>query len=326
MKALFASAILLFAAAAFSQDAAPRKFDIKEFLNGSDHIIAVVEDTTITRDDILKRIFPLLQKVQQTARTEAQFNAEIERLSQEILQDLIDRAIIVKDFRDQKMRIPESKLDGIMQDDLKRKFNGDRSELIKYLQSQNKTLKQYRKEIEEDVIVSVMQNRQRLATSEISPAQIIAFYEEHKDQWYNPESVKIRQITVSSDTPENAKLAAQKILGEIKAGLSFEDAAKKYSKDEKAAQGGDWGWYKKGQLNPILDKEVFSLEKGQISEVQNIANYAYILKIDDKKSEGITPIDEVREQIEYAISSENARIEYRKWLKRLRDKAYIKFY
>ena len=156
MKALFASAILLFAAAAFSQDAAPRKFDIKEFLNGSDHIIAVVEDTTITRDDILKRIFPLLQKVQQTARTEAQFNAEIERLSQEILQDLIDRAIIVKDFRDQKMRIPESKLDGIMQDDLKRKFNGDRSELIKYLQSQNKTLKQYRKEIEEDVIVSVM--------------------------------------------------------------------------------------------------------------------------------------------------------------------------
>ncbi|MBR4598414.1 MAG: peptidylprolyl isomerase, partial [Opitutales bacterium] len=277
-------------------------------------------------DDIVKRLAPLFQKVRQTAGSEARFNAEIERLSQEILQDLIDRAIIVKEFRRLGMRIPESKLDGILQDDLKRKFGGDRSELIKYLQAHNKTLKQYRKDVEEEVIVSVMQNRQRLAYSEISPARILEFYNEHKDKWYTPESVKISQITLRADTAEEAKAAAKKVLEEIRGGLSFEDAAKKYSKDEKASVGGDWGWYRKGQLNPILDKEVFSLEKGQMSEVLNIANYAYILKIDDKKEEGITPVDEVREQIEYEISAENARIEYRKWLKRLREKAYIKFY
>ena len=327
MKNFFLSTLaLLCAAISFGQENAGRKFEIGKLFSGNNQIIAVVEDTTITYDDIIKRLAPLFQKVRQTAGSEARFNAEIERLSQEILQDLIDRAIIVKEFRRQGMRIPESKLDGIMQDDLKRKFNGDRSELIKYLQAQNKTLKQYRKEVEEDVIVSVMQNRQRLAVSEISPARILEFYEEHKDQWYTPESVKIRQITIRADTAEEARAAAQKILDEINGGLKFEDAAKKYSKDEKAQEGGDWGWYRKGQLNPILDKEVFSLEKGQTSQVLCIANYAYILKVDDKKAEGITPVDEVREQIEYEISAENARIEHRKWLKRLREKAYIKFY
>lgn len=326
MKRLFLAITLSISAFALAQSGEEAKFNMQKFILGNDQIVAVVEDTTITRDDILKRLAPFAQKIQQTARSEREFNAEIERLSQEILQDLIDRAIIVKDFRKQGMKIPESKLDGIMEDDLKRKFNGDRSELIKYLKSQNKTLKQYRTEVEENVIVSVMENRQKLTFSEISPARIIEFYNENKDKWYTPESVNISQITISEDTAEAATEKAKKILDEIKGGLDFSDAAKKYSKDEKASAGGEWGWYKKGQLNPILDKAVFSLEKGATSEVINIANYAYILKVNDKKAEGITPIDEVREQIEYAISSENARIEYRKWLKRLRDKAYIKYY
>lgn len=326
MKRLFLAITLSISVFARAQSGEEAKFNMQKFILGNDQIVAVVEDTTITRDDILKRLAPFAQKIQQTARSEREFNAEIERLSQEILQDLIDRAIIVKDFRKQGMKIPESKLDGIMEDDLKRKFNGDRSELIKYLKSQNKTLKQYRTEVEENVIVSVMENRQKLTFSEISPARIIEFYNENKDKWYTPESVNISQITISEDTAEAATGKAKKILDEIKDGLDFSDAAKKYSKDEKASAGGEWGWYKKGQLNPILDKAVFSLEKGATSEVINIANYAYILKVNDKKAEGITPIDEVREQIEYAISSENARIEYRKWLKRLRDKAYIKYY
>ena len=95
MKRLFLAITLSISVFALAQSGEEAKFNMQKFILGNDQIVAVVEDTTITRDDILKRLAPFAQKIQQTARSEREFNAEIERLSQEILQDLIDRAIIL---------------------------------------------------------------------------------------------------------------------------------------------------------------------------------------------------------------------------------------
>ena len=105
MKRLLLAITLSISAFAYAQSGEEAKFNMQKFILGNDQIVAVVEDTTITRDDILKRLAPFAQKIQQTASSEREFNAEIERLSQEILQDLIDRTIIVKDFRKQGMKI-----------------------------------------------------------------------------------------------------------------------------------------------------------------------------------------------------------------------------
>lgn len=289
-----------------------------------DEVLAVVEDTTITRSDLMKAVIPFAEKLRRTARTEEEYKSQMNKIWREILQDKIDRVILVKEFHDKGMVIPESALESIFDDDLKKRFNGDRSEFLKYLQSQNMTIKQYRKEQEENVIVTHMQNQQRLTASEISPQKIIEYYNANKQQWYEPEMVKISQITIKGTTPDEAKELANKVHGEILAGMKFEDAAKKYSQDETSSKGGDWGWYKKGELNPVLDKKIFEMPKGEISEPVLISNYAYILRVDDKKSEGIQPLDDVREKIEWTLASENAKIEYEKWIKRLREKAYIK--
>ncbi len=289
-----------------------------------DEVLAVVEDTTITRSDLMRAVAPFVEKLRKTSRTEDEFKRQVEKLWREILQDKIDRVILVKEFHDRGMMIPESALESIFDDDLKKRFNGDRSEFLKYLQSQNMTIKQYRKEQEENVIVTHMQNQQRLTASEISPQRIIEYYNAHKQQWYTPEMVKISQITIKGATPDEAQELAKRVHGEILAGMAFEDAAKKYSQDETSSKGGDWGWYKKGELNPILDKKIFEMPKGEISEPVLISNYAYILRVDDKKSEGIQPLDDVREKIEWTLAEENAKIEYEKWIRRLREKAYIK--
>ncbi len=294
---------------------------------GHDQVLAVVEDKTITNEELMMAIAPLIPQTRSSSRTDEEFNQRIEKMRREMLQSMVDKVLIVKEFNDKGMMIPQSVFDGAFEEDFKKRFNGDRSEFIKYLQSQNKTIKQYRKELEENIIAYQMQMmQQKMTLSEVSPVHITNYYEANKKQWYTPGNVEISQISVSGSGPEDAREKAAKILDEIKGGMKFEDAAKKYSADSNASNGGRWGWYKKGALNLPIDKAAFELEIGKVSDPIVIGNYAYIIRVEDRRPEGILPLDDVREAIERKLADENAMFEYHKWLKRLREKAYIRYY
>lgn len=61
------------------------------------------------------------------------------------------------------------------------------------------------------------------------------------------------------------KAEADKAAAELKAGAKFADVAKKYSKDSSASEGGDLGWFKKGDVVPEFGEAAFKLKAGGVS-------------------------------------------------------------
>lgn len=325
-KILLSAAALAVSASAFGQGLLGNSSGRE---TGSNGILAVVEDRVITRDEVMKEVEPFIPQIRQKSLSEFEFNKRVGDYIREIVQNMIDRELIVKDFRDKGMTIPQSYLDSNFDDYLKREFNGDRAEFLKFVQSQGKTIKQFKQEQEKDLIVGYMQNNKRQAVAEISPKKIKDYYEANKAKWYTPASAKISLITLktgrTASLDENRKLAKE-IVAKFNAGEKFSELARKYSKDDSSAKGGEWGWYKKGELNPLLDKQAFAIEAGKITEPVEIGDMIFILKVEEKKPEGISPIDDVREQIEWTIAEQNGREIYRKWVEGLRQKAYIKYF
>lgn len=325
-KILFSAVALAVSASAFGQGLLGNSSGRE---TGSNGILAVVEDRVITRDEVMKEVEPFIPQIRQKSLSEFEFNKRVGDYIREIVQNMIDRELIVKDFRDKGMTIPQSYLDSNFDDYLKREFNGDRAEFLKFVQSQGKTIKQFKQEQEKDLIVGYMQNNKRQAVAEISPKKIKDYYEANKAKWYTPASAKISLITLktgrTATLDENRKLAKE-IVAKFNAGEKFSELARKYSKDDSSAKGGEWGWYKKGELNPLLDKQAFAIEAGKITEPVEIGDMIFILKVEEKKPEGISPIDDVREQIEWTIAEQNGREIYRKWVEGLRQKAYIKYF
>lgn len=325
-KILLSAAALAVSASAFGQGLLGNSSGRE---TGSNGILAVVEDRVITRDEVMKEVEPFIPQIRQKSLSEFEFNKRVGDYIREIVQNMIDRELIVKDFRDKGMTIPQSYLDSNFDDYLKREFNGDRAEFLKFVQSQGKTIKQFKQEQEKDLIVGYMQNNKRQAVAEISPKKIKDYYEANKAKWYTPASAKISLITLktgrTATLDENRKLAKE-IVAKFNAGEKFSELARKYSKDDSSAKGGEWGWYKKGELNPLLDMQAFAIEAGKITEPVEIGDMIFILKVEEKKPEGISPIDDVREQIEWTIAEQNGREIYRKWVEGLRQKAYIKYF
>jgi peptidyl-prolyl cis-trans isomerase SurA len=297
------------------------------FANG---IVAVAEDKIITVADVMREVSPLLPGLQQQVRSDKEYNERVEQLYDSAIQDLVDRVLIIKEFRkDEKRHIPISYIDNAVADELAERFEGDRSKFLAYLRSQGKTLRDYRRDVEENIIYQFMQGQQRKSQSVVSPVRIETFYNENKDRFYREDEVHLRLIQLTRNEGENdalLKAQADQILTRFKGGEKFEDLAKEFSRDMRRSKGGDWGWQKRSDFRKEFSEVAFELKKGEASQPIFLPEGAFILFAEDRKYAGIQPIDEVRDQIERILVAQMSRTNQERWLERLRRNGYVKHY
>ena len=318
--------LLLIASHAVAQEpAAKDKLDLR-YENG---IVAVVEDQAITVEEVRRELVPLLAELQRQYKSEAEYNKAVESLQGEIIQNLIDRVLIIKEFRkDEKNKIPGYYIDQEIADTQNRQFEGDRSKFLAYLRAKGKTQKEYRKEVEEDIIYSYMTHQKKKSTSIISPVRIETYYNENKDKFYQDDAVELRLIQINRNalTEEQLRAAADNVGTRLEAGEKFEDIAKEVSQDARKNRGGDWGWQKRTDLRAEFVDQLFSLQKGQFTKPIVLPEGAYVLYCNDRKYAGIQPVAEVRKDIERILASQMSREEQERWLERLRRNGYVKYY
>jgi peptidyl-prolyl cis-trans isomerase SurA len=298
-----------------------------QFANG---IAAVVEEKVITVDDIRREIAPLLPQVQRESRNEREFNEKINALQENIVQELVDRVLIVKEFyKDEKKKVPASFVDNQIAEIIATQFDGDRSKFLAYLRGRGISQKDYRKEVEEDMIYGYMRQQQRKSATTVSPVKIQTFYDENRERFYQEDAVKLRLIQLTraeNESDDTLRARAAAVEAQIKAGASFVDIARLYSQDSRRTKGGDWGWQRKSDLRKEFAEVLFTMEKGQTTDPIVMPEGAFILHVEDRKFAGILPIDEVREQIEKMLIQQYARQAQERWLEKLRRNGYVKHY
>jgi peptidyl-prolyl cis-trans isomerase SurA len=297
------------------------------FANG---IAAIAEDKIITVDDVRREITPLIPQLNREAKNEQEFNQKLEALQDNAIQNLIDRVLIIKDFqKDDKKHVPPSFVDNQIADQLTDQFDNDRSKFLAYLRARGTTMRDYRKETEEDIIYNYMMHQQHKSQSIVSPVRIEQYYKENKDRFYQDDSVHLRLIQLSrgpGDSDGDLKGRAEAILLRLRSGEKFEDLAKEYSSDSRRAKGGDWGWMKRSDLKPEFSEPLFAVKKGECSEPVILPEGCFLLYADDRKYAGIQSLDDVRDQIERALVQQMSHESEDRWLERLRRNAYVKHF
>jgi peptidyl-prolyl cis-trans isomerase SurA len=297
------------------------------FANG---IAAIVEERIITVGDIKREIEPLLPQIRSQSRTEAEFRQNLEEVEDDIIQNLTDQILIVKDFySEEERRIPKSFVENEVKERIITQFEGDRSKFLEYLKAIGKTPREYRDIVREEIVVSYMRGQLRKSQSIVSPVKIANFYEENQERFYQGDSVHLRLIRLAQLADENEAVleqTADTIIEQLKGGASFEDLATQYSQDTRKKQGGDWGWINREDLKPELADVAFSLEKEAFSDPIRTENDIFILYVQDIREAGVQPLTEVRDQIERLLISQMARDAQERYLERLRRDGYVRYF
>lgn len=143
----------------------------------------------------------------------------------------------------------------------------------------------------------------------VTDKEVEEFYAQNKEKFKQKEEVRASHIIIlTNDKDEKkAKETINKIYNEIKGGFGFAEAAKKYSEDGSAQQGGDLGYFSRGKMVQEFEEVAFRLNKNEISKPFKSRFGYHILKVTDKKPEKQFSFEEVKENIKNHIISEKTK-------------------
>jgi peptidyl-prolyl cis-trans isomerase C len=138
----------------------------------------------------------------------------------------------------------------------------------------------------------------------VTDGEIDAFYKQNLDRFKQGETVHARHILIGMpqnpppETKKQARQAAQAVMAQLKRGVPFEDVAKKVSSDTGSAKnGGDLGFFPKGQMTPAFEQAAFALKPGQTSGLVETPFGFHIIRVVERRDARTAPFEEVSGQI-----------------------------
>ena len=154
---------------------------------------------------------------------------------------------------------------------------------------------------------------------EITEDELQEYYETNKSEFVTtPEEVKASHILV------NTKEEAERLLAELKAGADFATLAKENSKDPGSAeQGGDLGFFGRGEMVAEFEEAAFSLGIGELSGIVESTYGYHIILVTDKQEEVVRPYEESKEDIREMVFSRKISERSSAYLEELRAAAKI---
>lgn len=161
----------------------------------------------------------------------------------------------------------------------------------------------------------------------ITQDELAKYYSGHPTEFSHPDIVRTSHILIipAGSTPERdalAKQRAEELLARVKKGEDFAKLARENSMDGSASQGGDVGFAPKDALAPEYAEAAFSLPIGGIQLVKTQYGY-HILKVTDKKKEGLSTLQEVQGQLTDFLKNQKADVEMTKLINQIRDQSKV---
>lgn len=146
----------------------------------------------------------------------------------------------------------------------------------------------YRNQIAKQVVRDKLLQQEVFSKINVSEYEKRQYYETHLDSFPDrPRMVKIAEISIKpamgSESLDQALQKIEDIQDELNKGADFEELARKYSDCPSAAQGGDLGYFSRGQMVPEFEKTAFALEIGEVSEPVLTEFGYHLIRVDDKR-------------------------------------------
>jgi parvulin-like peptidyl-prolyl isomerase len=330
--AVFASCAALVAVSlALAQSASTRGLEWHERFLGiiplvkpdpKDPVVATVNGSTIT-----------LAEVDSYAKTEARMinatsTAETRATWQDAVENLVNRTLLIQEAQRKGVKVPEMEV-------------AQRARMFELANANGQAITQtgvpdplLLKEVEQSMAIEKMLD-EVFKSEKVVPTQkvIETYYNQHKDLFVSdPGDVRISHIAVRippNATEQQRQAAVERIsrlYDEAKTTKDFAELARKNSDDSVSApKGGDLGYFRPGQLPPVVEKQAFSTPTGQLSQII-ASNIGYsFMKITDHRGATFLPLKDVKSKIALVILDYNQDDAVKALLRRLHHQARIEY-
>jgi len=199
----------------------------------------------------------------------------------------------------------------------------------KALKEMDMTEKEVETFTKEDMVIGNLIETKIVAGTKVTDEEAKKFYDDNKDKFRREESVRASHILVgvdqsaSSEERKKAREKAESLLKQLKGGADFAELAQKESSCPSSSQGGDLGFFGKGQMVPEFEKASFALKPGEVSDVVETQFGYHIIKLAEKKDAETVPFEEAKGRITQFLTQQKVQKGIGDYVEELKKKGKV---
>jgi parvulin-like peptidyl-prolyl isomerase len=255
----------------------------------------------------------------QTPDQKKAFEQQKKRVQRQVVEIFIDQALYRKEAERLKIKVTDKEVEAQVEQ-TKKRFPTE-AEFSQALKSANLTMNDLRDLIRNRLITERV-NKKVIGPIKVTDEEMRSYYEANKDQFKQPEQVKVSHILVKTEAE------AKDLLAKIKGGEDFAKLAKEKSTDPTTKdKGGDLGFVQRGGIfGAEFDQLAFSLPAGEVGGPIQTQFGWEIVKAFEKKPEVQRTFEESKADTEKILKNQKESTKAREWLEKVRKKARIKIF
>ncbi len=297
-------------------------------------IAAKVNGRVITKNQVSFMLAPVFaQLATQFPRRGPQFDAKFKEAKGNIIQELIDRQIILDEFKQLGASIKPNLIDDEVKRQIRELYNGDEARFREELGRSRLTMPGYREMTREKMVVQAMRAQQFSDAPPPLPNEIQKEYDEIKLTLrdVSKDVITFQKIFIPMsdaqnpiNTPDSQLALAESVAQQLAEGKDFATLAKEVSKDAYAPEGGIQKDVPRPDLSPEFAAIVFETPVGKIvGPLLDRQGFTIVkpIKIDFGPAPPLN--DELRQMIEQRVSKKKTSEQYERWIQGKRKRAMI---
>jgi len=287
LKSIFVVSIFVLAGPLYAKDAP------------NDAIIAIVNDDVVTLKDLRQYIASIASQLRVENKTPDEIQQIMGEYEQKGLDKLIEDKLILAAANDKGIDVRDELIDKRIQE-IKGRYPSE-DDFIKALNTEGMT---------------VGDLRQKLF---VKPEDVTAYYNDHLSDFNHNPSVNLQSVFVAFDkySKQVARTRADEARSRLLAGEDFDKVSQEYSNASSV------GEIEKGQMVDSIEKVVFNLKLGDISEPVEVENGIYVFKVIGTSPAKQQTLAEVKDHIYGKLLDDQFQAKFKEWVAKLREKAYV---
>ncbi len=261
--------------------------------------VAVVNGEKIPIEELNRKVDLIKQRYEGMGRPLE--SEQLKTLRENILNNMVEKELLYQETRKQGIEVAPAEVQNEF-DKIRTKFPVP-EEFQKKIKEMGYTEDILKQQIHENLAVKNLIDQEVVAQIKVTDEEVKAYYEANKTEFTIPEQVRARHILikVGLDASDAEKEEARKKIREIQKkqenGSDFATLAKDYSEGPSSKDGGDLGFFSRGQMVEAFDNAAFSLEPGKTSDIVETRFGYHLIQVEDRNPESQKSFDEVKAMI-----------------------------
>jgi peptidyl-prolyl cis-trans isomerase SurA len=290
-----------------------------------DRVAAVVNDDMIALSEVHERAAAELMMLEQ----EGLASTERRRAAlKNALDDLIADRLLTAEEKALAIEVTDQEVEYAI-DDVRKQNRMDPETFERALMAQGHSMSAYREKMRKDLAAMKLIGMKVRSKIKVSEEDIKAEYARMSRELETEFEVRARHIVIQvpkgadEKVEQQARERAADLTRRARGGEDFVELAKKHSEGSSREDGGDIGFFKRGDMVGAFEKVAFSLKPGEISDPVRTPFGFHVIQVVERRAGKVPPIEQVHDELQERLTRVQMQRQTEQYVEELRRQAVV---